>query len=52
MSRHMIIVGIGGVIIGLILLAAAIAVPVPGYRMLDRRLRQARGRRGPAPSMR
>ena len=29
--------------------AAAIAIPVPRYRMLDRRLRQARGRRGPAP---
>lgn len=60
MSRHM-MAGIGGVIIGLILLAvlpwwvpvliiaAAIAIPVIGYRMLDpsqrRRLRQARSRR-------
>jgi phosphatidylglycerophosphate synthase len=54
-------VGIGGVIIGLILLtvlpwwisvliiAAAVAIPATGYRMLDpsqrRRLRQVRSRR-------
>lgn len=60
MSRHT-MAGIGGAIIGLILLtvlpwwisvliiAAAIAIPVTGYRMLDpsqrRRLRQARSRR-------
>lgn len=60
MSRQM-KAGIGGVIVGLILLvvlpwwislaiiAAAVAIPVTGYRMLDpsqrRRLRQARRRR-------
>ncbi|MBO0713779.1 MAG: hypothetical protein J2P59_03400 [Acidimicrobiales bacterium] len=60
MSRHM-VAGIGGVIVGLILLAvlpwwipvlmiaAAVAVPVTGYRMLDpsqrRRLRRLRSRR-------
>lgn len=60
MSRHM-MTGIGGVIIGLILLAvlpwwisvliiaAAVAVPVTGYRMLDpsqrRRLRRVRNNR-------
>ena len=60
MSRHM-VAGIGGVIIGLILLAvlpwwvpvlviaAAIAIPLTGYRMLDpsqrRRLRRVRSRR-------
>lgn len=60
MSRRM-MAGIGGAIVGLILLfvlpwwasvmiiAAAVAIPITGYRMLDpsqrRRLRQARGRR-------
>jgi hypothetical protein len=60
MSRHM-LAGIGGAIIGLILLtvlpwwisvliiAAALAIPITGYRMLDpsqrRRLRQARNNR-------